>query len=203
MTRKSSCLNARGIPTAAYQVLHLLPKVGYPPRQWGPPQPDPMGDTQGGIPPDRGRPPPWPDLIGVPEVRYPLAGVPPSQVWQGVPKWGTRGGVPPACTWLGYPPSCGQTDRWTDTCQNITFPRTTYVVGNNNCLFISTVRVPPRTYNTWTSTPTTPSITSLTVLITFRWAGQPSLIEFYSIDNGASFLLQNIKYLSKNKEIQV
>ena len=30
ITRKSSCVNARGIPTAAYQVLHLLPEVGYP-----------------------------------------------------------------------------------------------------------------------------------------------------------------------------
>ena len=29
-TRKSSCVNARGIPTATYQVLHLLPEVGYP-----------------------------------------------------------------------------------------------------------------------------------------------------------------------------
>ena len=28
MTRKSSCVNARGIPIAAYQV---LPEVGYPP----------------------------------------------------------------------------------------------------------------------------------------------------------------------------
>ena len=27
-TRKSSCVNARGIPTAAYQVLHLLPYPG-------------------------------------------------------------------------------------------------------------------------------------------------------------------------------
>ena len=32
LTRKSSCVNARGIPPAAYQVLHLLsyPRVGYP-----------------------------------------------------------------------------------------------------------------------------------------------------------------------------
>ena len=29
-TRKSSCVNARGIPTAAYQILHLFPQVGYP-----------------------------------------------------------------------------------------------------------------------------------------------------------------------------
>ena len=30
ITRKSSCVNARGIWTAAYQVVHLLPEVGYP-----------------------------------------------------------------------------------------------------------------------------------------------------------------------------
>ena len=31
-TRKSSCMNARGIPTAAYQVLHMLlyPGMGVP-----------------------------------------------------------------------------------------------------------------------------------------------------------------------------
>ena len=34
ITRKSSCVNARGMATAAYQVLHLLTEVGYPPR-WG------------------------------------------------------------------------------------------------------------------------------------------------------------------------
>ena len=76
LSRKSSCVNARGIPTAVYEVLHLL---------------------------------------------------------------SCRGGVPPGRTWLGYP-SClarwgtssprWQTDGWTDTCQNIAFPRTTYAVGN-------------------------------------------------------------------------
>ena len=30
-TRKSSYVNARRISTAAYQVLHLFPEVGYPP----------------------------------------------------------------------------------------------------------------------------------------------------------------------------
>ena len=50
ITRTSSCVNARGIPTAAYQVLHLLPEVGYPP----------------------GRGAPRPDLMeGVPKVGYP------------------------------------------------------------------------------------------------------------------------------------
>ena len=79
--RKSSCVNARGIPTAAYQV---LPEVGYPPwarsdegGTWGgvppsrgTPQPGPMGGTQGGVTPlarSDG---------GVPKVGYPLAKTP-------------------------------------------------------------------------------------------------------------------------------
>ena len=44
--KKSSCVNARDIPTVAYQVLHLLPEVGYPPGS-GTPRPRPMGGTQG------------------------------------------------------------------------------------------------------------------------------------------------------------
>ena len=147
-TKKSSCVNVRGIPTAAYQVLHLLPKVGSPPA---------------GVPP-----PPARSDWRIPEVGYPLAGVPPASS-----DGGTQGGVhppqgyaplpgltpspsgpgrdtlppigypPPIWTWLGYPPPhwvppshldlagvphphppsrCGQTDGWTDTCQNITFP---------------------------------------------------------------------------------
>ena len=53
-TRKSSCVKARGIPTAAYQALHLLscrgglPRLGYPP---------PLGWTWLGYPP----PPVWTD----------------------------------------------------------------------------------------------------------------------------------------------
>ena len=79
-----------------------VPKVGYPPS--GYPQPGPTGGY-----PRWGSPP-----IGVP----PLAG----------PGWGTHphldlAGVPsPPRTWQGYPPRYGQTDGWTDTCQNITFP---------------------------------------------------------------------------------
>ena len=98
--RKSSCVNARAILTAAYQV---LPEVGYPPI---------------GVPPTRSN-------GGVPEVGYnaPCQGNPPA----GVPP-------PPLWIWLGYPPPPGvdrRMDGWTDTCQNITFPRTTYAVGNN------------------------------------------------------------------------
>ena len=101
LTRKSSCVNAKGIPTAAYQ---LLPELGYPSPPLGYPLPGPTGR-------------------GVPEVGYPHQGTP-GQVWQGVPK-------------VGYPPSWGdlawvppyvwterRMDGLTDTCQNITFPRT-------------------------------------------------------------------------------
>ena len=38
----------------------------------------------------------------------------------------------------GVPP-CGQKDGWTDTCQNITFPRTTYAVGNKVLPFKASV----------------------------------------------------------------
>ena len=115
-TRKSSCVNARGIPTAAYQVL----LGGVPSLFQGTPLPGLTGGVPGvppiGVPPtrsDRGYPEypcqvplPWPGLMGV-------LGVPPHLDLAGVP-----------------PPRCGQTDGWTDTFQNITFPRTTYVGGN-------------------------------------------------------------------------
>ena len=96
-------MNARGIPTAAYQVLHLLsctrwgtppPTVGVPslarssagggyPRwgtpHWDTPQPGPMGG--------------W-----YPRWSTPWSGYPPGQVWQG----GTQGGVPPPSqVWWG------------------------------------------------------------------------------------------------------
>ena len=73
-TRKSSCVNARGIPTTAYQVLHLFPEVGYPP--------------------SRGTPLARSDW-GVPEVGYPLA-----RSDGGDPRWGT----PSARSDRGYLP---------------------------------------------------------------------------------------------------
>ena len=106
-----------------------VPKVRYPP--WGTPWPGLMGGTRGGVPP-------WPGLTGVPEVGYPpLPGYPtPARSRQdGYPRWGTpppRPGLTPPGPGWGTPPRCGQTDGWTDTCQNITFPRTTYAVGNNH-----------------------------------------------------------------------
>ena len=68
-TRKSSCVNARGIPTAAYQV---LPEGGYPPPgqvQWGGYlRPEVEYPQSGGYP--------QPGLTGVSEVGYPQQRVP-------------------------------------------------------------------------------------------------------------------------------
>ena len=75
-TRKSSCVNARGIPTAAYQVLHVL-------------------SCPGGIP-----------HVPSACLGYtpPVWGTPPVLTWLGggVPRYPRLAGVPP--TWLGYPP---------------------------------------------------------------------------------------------------
>ena len=129
-------------PTGVHpgQVWWKVPKVGYLPS--GYPQPGPtggwgyprwstpirvssppglIGGTWGGVPhpgqvqwgyPRWGTPhqgTPLPGLTGGPKVGYPLAGV---------PGWGT---LPPGPGW-STPPRCGQTEWWTDTCQNITFP---------------------------------------------------------------------------------
>ena len=116
-TRKSSCVNARGIPTAPYLVLYLLPKVGYPP-------------------PGRGTPLARCDWGGVPEVGYPPLGYPRPGVTGGGwgylrwgtppragPGWGTPrldlAGVPPP-----PPPRCEQTE-------NITFAHPSDAVGND------------------------------------------------------------------------
>ena len=130
-TRQSSCVNARGIPTAAYQVLHLLPEVGYPPGEfptppllarsngggggctWGgvPPQPGLTGGRgRWGTPPSRVPParsngavyPRWvTPLAGYPPARYP-----PGQVWWGeVPEVGTPWpGLMGGTPQLGSPP---------------------------------------------------------------------------------------------------
>ena len=109
ITRKSSCLNARGIPTAAYQV---LPRWGTPP-----PGKSDGGGTRGGVPPQR-----WGTPLGYPPVRIPhqgtphwgtpLVGIPPCQgtpirvLPVGVPPPGSTGGYPCQGTPpLGYPPS--------------------------------------------------------------------------------------------------
>ena len=92
-TRQCSCVNARGIPTAAYQVLHLLSCTrwgthlsGYPP----PPARSNRGYPRWGT--SRQGTPPGPGLTG---GGYPRWGTPPVR-----PGWGT----PPVWTWPGYPP---------------------------------------------------------------------------------------------------
>ena len=84
LTRKSSCVNASGIPTAAYQVLHLLSCTGGYPLPYPP--------LRGGTP----------SLWGLPHLGYP------HQTWPG----GTPslpGGYPTSCTphqtWPGGTPS--------------------------------------------------------------------------------------------------
>ena len=120
-TRKSSCVNATGIPPAAYQVLAMLicPGGGYPvPCPGGVPHP-----MSGGVPNPRsggwgvphpmsgGYPIPCPGGYPIPcSGGYPILcpGGTPSQVW-GVPPvppqpdlgWGT----PPTRPGMGYPPT--------------------------------------------------------------------------------------------------
>ena len=67
VTRKSSCVNARAIPTVVYQVLHLFTEVGYP---------------LAGVPPGQV----W---QGIPQVEYPLQGYPLARSDRGYPRWGT------------------------------------------------------------------------------------------------------------------
>ena len=127
-TRKSY-VNTRGIPKVAYQVLHLLPEVGYPlwpgPMggylRWGtppagvPPLSGLTWGTWGGVPLGRGTP--WPGPMGVPKVGYSLAGVLPGR---GTPHLDLAGvppppirpgwGIPPHLDLAGVSPSrCGQT----------------------------------------------------------------------------------------------
>ena len=148
-TRKSSCVNARGIPTATYQVLHLLTEVGYPPLGYPPVQVW-QGGTWGT--PHWGTPPPvqvwWGRVPRVPPPPsgYPPVGVPPIgvplQVWQGG-TWGTPPSGYPSLSrsdggYLGYPPIGVPPIRvpplgvdW-QTKWNYYLPsRTTYAVSNN------------------------------------------------------------------------
>ena len=141
-TRKSSCVNARGIPTAAYQVLHLLPEVGYPPA--GVPR---LARSDGG----GGKGSGYlsnPLTSGTPLAKsdggYPRWGTPcwgtPSQVWLGgYPRWSTP--PPPHWIWLGTPcPQSGPGRSTPPRCEqtkNITFPRTTYAVGKNSLWCLS------------------------------------------------------------------
>ena len=116
-TRKSSCMNARGILTTAYQVLHLLSCT-----RW---------DT---FPPVR-VPPPLPGLMGYPpsDRGTPLAGSGWGTLLAG-PSWGTP--LPPCLDLGGYPPPAvdRQTDGWMDgqTCvKTLPSHHTMYAVSKN------------------------------------------------------------------------
>ena len=116
-----------------------VPEMGYPPLGY------PLARSDGGYP-RWGTSPlgylPARSDRGVPKEGYPPpgpgCGTPPGWTWPGYPPpgpgWGTPhldlAGIPPSWTWPGYPPRCGQTDGWTDMCQNITFPHTMYAVSN-------------------------------------------------------------------------
>ena len=90
-------MNARGIPTAAYQV---LPRWGTPPPLGYSPCPGSTGGyLRWGTPtPRQGTA--WPGQTGgVPKVGYPHQGTPHQVQPGGYPRWGT-----PSWNWLGYPP---------------------------------------------------------------------------------------------------
>ena len=121
-------MNARGIPTAAYQVLHLLScRGGYPL----------LGDTpcQGVL-----------HLVPCQGVLH--LGVSPPSDLAGVTPFGPGWGMPPPQLDLaGVLPWPSQTDGWTDTCQNIAFPRTTYAVGKYLASYLH--RILQKYFNTW------------------------------------------------------
>ena len=125
-TRKSSCVNARGIPPAVYWVLLLLSYLGTPP-SW----PGRWGTQLGGVPtwvhPPGWAPPPGKVTLGrvPPQLGTPRQGTPPP--WQGTSPWclshGILGNVAKHYgIWVPPPPVDRQIDGRTDTCQNITFP---------------------------------------------------------------------------------
>ena len=120
--------------------------VGYPPCRGTPLARSDRGYPRWGSP-QLGYP-----LVGVPPIRVPPSQVPPAQNWLRYPPPGPGWGTPPHLDLAQVSPSPGpgwgtsrldlarvsplgvdrQNDGWTDTCQNITFPRTTYAVGNNH-----------------------------------------------------------------------
>ena len=116
---------------------HLRSRWGYPIQlMGGTPSQDWMGE---------GYPIPGSDggsqvqMVGYPGVPQPGSGMeyPQIQTWDGVPILNQLDGVSP-CLDLGWVPPCrldgvnpACVDRHTDSCQNITFPRTSYASGNN------------------------------------------------------------------------
>ena len=126
-TRKPSCVNARGIPPAAYQVLTILGGGVPHPRSRGVPCPRsggyPITGLGKGVPHPRSRGGwgyPQPDLgwgtLPWPDLGW---GTPPGETWDGV--------SPPVRPGMGVPPH--NVNRQTFPSTNITFPRTTYAGG--------------------------------------------------------------------------
>ena len=95
-------MNARGVPTAAYQVLICCPVTGgYPPAGGTPPW-VPLLDLTGGTHPCwRSTPPRVPHIRPGWGVPYPCQGYPAS----GTPLLDLVEYPPPHWTWLWYPPS--------------------------------------------------------------------------------------------------
>ena len=136
ITRKSSCVNARGIPSAA---LHLgrggrsIPSLARgAPHPWLKGTPSLVGGTPSGYPPILTHPSLGRGTLCWGTLHPDLARVTPS--------WGTPcanlAGVPQERTWdqweyygmeMGYPP-CERTD----TCVNITSPHSVGIAGGNN-----------------------------------------------------------------------
>ena len=128
-TRKSSCVNARGIPPAMLthpsppQLTHPSPPADPPlPPSW--PTPSPLLT-----------PPCWP--TPPPQLTHPSPPgwpTPPPPCWPTPPPPPRQLDLTPPSGWTWRPPPLW-TDRWmdgrTDACQNITFPRTTYAGGKN------------------------------------------------------------------------
>ena len=128
-----------GYPPGGY--LTQVPPGGVWVPPWGGTWPGyPPGGTWPGYPP---RVPPR----GVPDPGTPWGGpgTPLGGYLTRVPPPGGSG-YPPAASWhsgkcckalwdMGTPPVDRQIDGWTDACQNITFPRTTYAGGNNFTYF--------------------------------------------------------------------
>ena len=111
LTRQSSCVNERGIPNAAYQVLHLLSCTGggllHPCQGGTPPWVPPPSWPGWGVPHLR-YPPSWPGQKGypIPAGEYPTSGTPHPDLAGGYPI--PAGGYPTSGTshqtWPGSPP---------------------------------------------------------------------------------------------------
>ena len=129
----------RGVPHLGYPHRDLA--GGYPIPARGLPHlryyRNPHPDLARGVVPISGTP--QLDLTGVPP-QLDLAGVTPQlglgwgtpPPWLDLARWGTPSWNLAVAKWGNFtpPPAPRQTDGLTDSCQNITFPRTTYTVGN-------------------------------------------------------------------------